>query len=1010
MEGEVFSNAASRATFWPAGRLVRLGNKRTLQRSDIFPLPPSVECQETFEKFEPYWLDQLKLPKPSLFRALFRFLWVRWLGSFVLALLSQGLQLVLPLILPHFVEFLMDRSIPVGTGVAYLLGVSAAAFLISFTNNQQVLIVNEIGLRARHCLHGLVYRKALRKAATSLGDQGRCVNLISTDAQVFVETLPFINYGLVAPFLLAVIAGLLYQAIGWLGLFCAGLALLTFPMSVALSRRAAVCQRSQKNLYIFDDPLSALDMHVGNWVLNECITGFLKTKTRVLVTNHLHYLERADKIAVMDKGTIKFFETTSRIKGSLMLKEKKEEGNVDMKVYMKYFASGGWVIFGFLLFGYANRTPLGRLISRFSRDTGLVDARLPNQMEQYMGQTANLFVILTTICMGTWWMALVLAPVVVLYYWIQRYYRHSGIEVQRLEGLSRTPVFVHFDNTLSGLACIRACRCAQRFEHKFWSVVNENARAAYTLVVCKMWFSQRLDWVGALIQLLALSCLVVNRQVGTLNAGLVGLSLANMASITIFLSTVRYNLDPFGMASEDQIYAALEQVQLKEHVLSLPEKLDSRVLENGENFSTGQRQLICMARAILRNARILILDEATASVDMHTDILIQKMLRSFFAGCTVFTIAHRLHTIMDSSRVMVISEGALAEFDAPTALLAREGGLFAAMVHATGDEETLGRLAAGDVGIEECLASRNRLAMSEETVACPLCGDPFPVSVIAEHADSCAGKAPAGEEGVEESDYEMALRLQRELDGEAPARDTSRKTVRCEACGETTSVDSVYILDECTHKFCRPCIERHVAERIAVSATVACPVPGCGRALSVGDMKHLVPKRAPAGGGSSRRASQRLVEELGAITRSDPAKNGYSVEPVDDNIYQWEVKFFGFDKSEPIAQDMHSLHVKSIVMLFKFPSDYPFSPPFCRVIRPRFQFRTGHVTVGGSICMELLTRKGWSPENTVEAVVMSIRSSFLSGGARLDRAGMGDYTEQEARIAFDRLVQQHGWE
>eukprot|EP00727_Mastigamoeba_balamuthi_P000659 m51a1_g10590 putative geranylgeranyl pyrophosphate (643) ;mRNA; f:5472-17521 len=283
-----------------------------------------VQRNKTFAKFEPYWLDQQKRPKPSLFRALFGF----------------GLQLVLPLVLPHFVEFLMDRSIPVGTGVAYLLGVCAAALLISFTNNQQVLIANEIGLRARHCLQALVYRKALRKAATALGDQGRCINLISADAHVFVETLPSINNGLVAPFLLAAIAGMLYQAMGWPGLFY------------------------------------------------------------------------------------------------------------------------------------------------------------------------------------------------------------------------------------------------------------------------------------------------------------------------------------------------------------------------GENFSTGQRQLICMARAILRNARILILDEATASVDMHTDILIQKMLRSCFAECTVFTIAHRLHTIMDSSRVMVISEGALAEFDTPTVLLAREGSLFAAMVHATMDEETLGRLVAGDRGLQ----------------------------------------------------------------------------------------------------------------------------------------------------------------------------------------------------------------------------------------------------------------------------------------------------------------------
>jgi len=93
-----------------------------------------------------------------------------------------------------------------------------------------------------------------------------------------------------------------------------------------------------------------------------------------------------------------------------------------------------------------------------------------------------------------------------------------------------------------------------------------------------------------------------------------------------------------------------------------------------------------------------------------------------------------------------------------------------------------------------------------------------------------------------------------------------------------------------------------------------------------------------------------------------------------------------------------------------FPPTYPMNPPFCRVIRPRFAFRTGHVTVGGSICTELLTNKGWTPANTIEAVIVSIRAQFLEGGARLDMSNKRDYTEAEAREAFDRMVQTHGWQ
>jgi len=162
-------------------------------------------------------------------------------------------------------------------------------------------------------------------------------------------------------------------------------------------------------------------------------------------------------------------------------------------------------------------------------------------------------------------------------------------------------------------------------------------------------------------------------------------------------------------------------------------------------------------------------------------------------------------------------------------------------------------------------------------------------------------------------------------------------------------------------------------------------------------------------GVSSKKATQRIAAELRSIQKSDPSKSGFSVELVKDNMYLWEVKLFGFDpKDEEIARDMARLGVKYIVIHIKFPEDFPLSPPFCRIVRPRFRFHTGHVTLGGSICMELLTRKGWSPENSIEAVIMTIRSNFLEGGARLESAH-GDYSEAEAHEAFDRLVRVHGW-
>ncbi|KAG8186526.1 hypothetical protein JTE90_023954 [Oedothorax gibbosus] len=123
---------------------------------------------------------------------------------------------------------------------------------------------------------------------------------------------------------------------------------------------------------------------------------------------------------------------------------------------------------------------------------------------------------------------------------------------------------------------------------------------------------------------------------------------------------------------------------LKEAIEEMPGGLDTIVAEGGGNFSVGQRQLICLARAILRRNRILVLDEATANVDPKTDSLIQETIRDRFAQCTVLTIAHRLHTIMDSDRVLVLDAGEVKEFDEPYTLLQSRDSLFSLMVHNTG--------------------------------------------------------------------------------------------------------------------------------------------------------------------------------------------------------------------------------------------------------------------------------------------------------------------------------------
>ncbi|XP_035539240.1 ABC transporter C family member 8-like isoform X1 [Juglans regia] len=138
---------------------------------------------------------------------------------------------------------------------------------------------------------------------------------------------------------------------------------------------------------------------------------------------------------------------------------------------------------------------------------------------------------------------------------------------------------------------------------------------------------------------------------------------------TLFRGSVRTNMDPLGLYSDDEIWKALEKCQLKATISSLPNLLESSVSEEGDNWSTGQRQLFCLGRVLLRRNRVLVLDEATASIDSATDAILQRIIRQEFSECTVITVAHRVPTVIDSDMVMVLSHGKLVEYDEPSKLM-----------------------------------------------------------------------------------------------------------------------------------------------------------------------------------------------------------------------------------------------------------------------------------------------------------------------------------------------------
>eukprot|EP01137_Pigoraptor_chileana_P013117 Opistho-2@66246 len=165
------------------------------------------------------------------------------------------------------------------------------------------------------------------------------------------------------------------------------------------------------------------------------------------------------------------------------------------------------------------------------------------------------------------------------------------------------------------------------------------------------------------------------------------------------------------------------------------------------------------------------------------------------------------------------------------------------------------------------------------------------------------------------------------------------------------------------------------------------------------------------GGRISNTSTARLMRDVAELRATDCESLGFEVEPDDDSLSHWDVRFFNFDATSPLSADMRSQGHDFIHGRMEFPADYPFSPPFVRIISPRFVARTGHVTYGGSICAEFLVAgHGWTSSYTITTVLMSVRDLLCGGGGRLDPQNKAPYSDQEARAAFTLARKTHGWD
>ncbi|KFQ48159.1 Canalicular multispecific organic anion transporter 1, partial [Nestor notabilis] len=470
---------------------------------------------------------------------------------------------------------------------------------------------------------------------------------------------------------------------------------------------------------------------------------------------------------------------------------------------------------------FFDTTPTGRIVNRFAKDIFTIDETIPMSFRSWLSCLMGIISTLLMITLATPFFAVIIIPLSIFYYFVLRFYVSTSRQLRRLDSVTRSPIYSHFGETVSGLSVIRAYGHQERFLQQNEIIMDINQKSVYSWIISNRWLAIRLEFVGSLVVFFSALLAVISKS--TLESGIVGLSVSSALNVTqtlnwlvrtsseletnivavervheytkvkneapwvtenrpphgwpskgeirfidykvryrpelelvlqgitcnigstekvgvvgrtgagkssltnclfrvleaaggmilidevdiatiglhdlrknltiipqdpvLFTGTLRMNLDPFDQYTDEEVWKALELAHLKTYVQDLPGGLLYVVSEGGENLSVGQRQLVCLARALLRKAKILILDEATAAVDLETDHLIQTTIRSEFADCTVLTIAHRLHTIMDSNRVMVLQAGRIVEFDIPEELL-RKQGVFSLMAKDAGITST----------------------------------------------------------------------------------------------------------------------------------------------------------------------------------------------------------------------------------------------------------------------------------------------------------------------------------
>jgi len=470
---------------------------------------------------------------------------------------------------------------------------------------------------------------------------------------------------------------------------------------------------------------------------------------------------------------------------------------------------------------FFDTTQTGVILNRFAKDIFFLDDELPSTFQDFL--MYSLFALNSVVlsCMTIPYLVPIIILLLIAFLYLRSYYLVTARKVKRIEGISRSPMFAHFSETLEGLVTIRATGAVDLVVKEFYECQDLQSDGWFLFLITSKWFGLRLDLIVVIFVVIAIYAPIVAAEFSSINPTLAGLSFVYALQLCIFFQwcvrqsaqvesymtsaervmeycniaqepdvsvsripsdwpqsgkleaskasfayhdslpkvlndlsfcindgekigiigrtgagkssifsamfrtglvfgdlsldgitwknvslydwrknfsiipqdpvlfsgSLRINIDPFSQFQDHEIWSVLEQVQLKDYIAENPQGLSLHISEGGSNLSVGQRQLLCLARALLLKKRVLFIDEATANVDKATDSLIQETIREKFKNSTVVTIAHRLNTVMDCDRIMVLDSGRIVQFDEPINLCDDKDGIMYKLVQETGEEE-----------------------------------------------------------------------------------------------------------------------------------------------------------------------------------------------------------------------------------------------------------------------------------------------------------------------------------